>query len=225
MPQQSEAEGGHSRCIRLQRPRRQGRDLPAGRGRARLRCHGGAQQKRRRARAFRRKGQAPARGQVEAARLAPGLDQHRPQRRAAGRLRPGPQHALGIARPHQQDAGGIEPEFGQPRRVQPAGLGIDDILPHPEDRALLRGPDGEADGKSRRRREIGRGGRIDLMQGSPGDAAAQRRIEGVRAETHLPHCRRRAAQRHLGEMAAQIDQGSGVRAGLHEGSCSIFVLL
>lgn len=225
MPQQSEAEGWRSRCIRLQRPRRQGRDLPAGRGRARLRRHGGAQQKRGRARAFRRQGQAPARGQIEAARRAPGLDQHRPQRRAAGGLGAGAQHALGIARPHQQDAGGIEPEFGQPRRMQPAGLGIDDILPHPEDRALLRGPDGEADGEARRRREIGRGGRIDLVQGPTGDAAAQRRIEGGRAETHLPHRRRRAAQRHLGEMAAQIGQGSGVRAGLHAGSCSVFVLL
>ncbi|MET3892362.1 hypothetical protein ABIE41_003438 [Bosea sp. OAE506] len=225
MPQQSEAEGGGSRRIRLQRPRRQGRDLPAGRSRARLRRHGGAQQKCRRARAFRRQGQAPARGQVEAPRLAPGFDQHRPQRRAAGGLGAGAQHALGIARPHQQDAGRIEPEFGQPRRVQPAGLGIDDILPHPEDRAPGGGPDGEADGESSRRREIGRGGRIDLVQGRPGDAATQRRIKGGRAETHLPHRRRRAAQRHLGEMAAQIGQGSGVRAGLHEGSCSIFVLL
>lgn len=225
MSQQSQAEGGGSRRIRLQRPRRQGRDLPAGRGRARLRHYRGAQHERGRARAFRRQGQAPARGQIEAPRRAPGLDQHRPQRRAASGLRPGPQHALGITRPHQQDSGGIEPEFGQPRRVQPAGLGIDDILPHPKDRALLRGPDGEADGESRRRREIGRGGRIDLMQGGPGDAAAQRLIEGGRAETHLPHRRRRATQRHLGEMAAQFGQRSGVRAGLHAGSCSVFVLL
>lgn len=90
--------------------------------------------------------------------------------------------------------------------MQPAGLGIDDILPHPEDRAPGGGPDGEADGKSRCRREIGRGGRIDLVQGRTGDAATQRRIKGGRAETHLPHRRRRATQRHLGEMAAQIGQ-------------------
>ena len=42
-----------------------------------------------------------------------------------------------------------------------------------------------------------------------------RRIEGGRAETHLPHRGRGAAQRHLGEMAAQISQRSGIRAGLH----------
>lgn len=225
MAQQLHSESRVARRIRLLRPRRQRRDLPAGGGRAGLRRHGGAQQKRRRARAFRRQRQAPAGGQIEAARHAPGLDQDRPERRATGGLGACAQHALGIARPHQQDTAGIEPEFGQARGMQPAGLGIDDILPDPENRPLACRPDRQPHGESRRRREIGRGGRIDLVQGRAGDAATQHVVEPRRAEAHLPHRRRGAAQRGLRQMAAQIDQGSRIGSGSHEGSRSVFVLL
>ena len=159
------------------------------------------------------------------ARHAPGLDQHRPQCRAAGGLGAGAQHALGIAGPHQQDAGGIEPEFGQPRRMQPAGLGIDDILPDPENRAKACGPDRQPHGKSRCSRKIGRGGRVDLMQRRARDAAAQHVVEPGCTEAHLPQRDGCRAQRGLREVAAQIGKGQRVRSGAHEGSCSIFVLL
>lgn len=56
--------------------------------------------------------------------------------------------------------------------MQTAGLGIDDILPNPEDRTRARRPDGQPDRESRRRDEIGRTGRIDLVQRRPRDAAA-----------------------------------------------------
>jgi hypothetical protein len=156
---------------------------------------------------------------------APGLDQHRPQRRAAGGLGPRPQHALGITRPHQQDTGGVEPEFGQPRRMQPAGLRIDDILPDPENRACPGRPDRQTDGKPRRRRKIGRGGGIDLVQRGAGDAATQHIVEPGCAEAHLPHRDGRTAQRGLREVTAQIGKGQRVGSGAHKSSCSLFVLL
>lgn len=225
MTQQPDAESRVARRIRLQRPRRQGRDLPSGRSRARLRRHGGAQQKRGRARTFSRQRKTPARGQIEAPRRAPGLDQHSPQRRAAGRLATCPQHPLRIARPHQQDASRIKPEFDQAGRVQTAGLGIDDILPDPKDRTQPGRPDGQPDREPRRRREIGRGGRIDLVQRRPRDAATQRPVEIGHAEADLPDRRRHGAQGHLRQMAAQIGKDERVRLGPHGGSRSVFVLL
>ena len=230
MTQQPDPESRIARRIRLQSPRRQCRDLPAGPRRAGLRRYGCPQQQGRGPRALRRQRKPPARGQVEAARLAPGFDQHSPERRTAGRLATRAQHALGITRPHQQDAPRIEPEFGQARRMQTAGLGIDDILPHPENRACARRPDRQPDGEARRRHEVGRTGRIDLVQRRPRDAAAQNPVESGRAEAHLPAlggiaARRHGAQRRLREMAAQIGQGIRVRSCPHEGSCSLFVLL
>jgi len=159
------------------------------------------------------------------ARRAPGLDQHRPQCRAAGSLGPGPQHALGIAGPHQQDAGGVEPEFGQTRRMQPARLGIDDILPDPENRALARRPDRQTDREPRRRRKIGGRRRIDLVQRRARDAAAQNPVEIGHAEADLPDRRRHGAQSRLRQMAAQIGKDERVRLGPHGGSRSVFVLL
>ncbi len=225
MTQQLDTESRVARRIRFQSPRRQRRDLPAGRCRAGLGRHGGAQQQGRRSRTLSRQRQPPARGQVEPARLPPGLDQHRSQRRTAGRLATCPQHPLRIARPHQQDASRIKPEFGQAGRVQTAGLDIDDILPDPKDRTQPGRPDGQPDREPRRRREIGRGRRIDLVQRRPSDAATQRPVEAGCAEADLPDGSRHATQRHLREVAAQIGQGERVRLGSHEGSCSIFVLL
>lgn len=225
MAQQRDPESRVARRIRLLCPRRQGRDLPAGRSGAGLRGHGGPKQQRRRARALGCQRQATARGQIKPTRLPPGLDQHRPQRRTTRGFRTGSKHPFGIARPHEQDASGIEPEFGQTRRIQTAGLGIDDILPHPENRTQAGRPDSQPHGKARRRSEVGGRGRIDLMQRRPRDAAAQRPVETGRAEADLPDRRRRGAQGRLRQMAAQIGQGERVRLGLHGSSCSVFVLL
>ena len=94
--------------------------------------------------------------------------------------------------------------------MQPASLGIDDILPSPENRPHPGRPDGEPDRETRRRREIGGPRRIDLVQGRPHDTAAQRRIETGSAEAHLPDSGRHGAQRRFREPAAQIIQGERV---------------
>jgi hypothetical protein len=91
MAQQRHIESGIARRIGFQRARRQRRDLPAGAGGARGRARHRAQQHDRDARAFGRERKAPARGQIEQTRLAPGFDQHGAQRRAA--CRPGGVHA------------------------------------------------------------------------------------------------------------------------------------
>jgi hypothetical protein len=165
------------------------------------------QQHRRDAGRLRRQRQSPARCQIEQARLAPGLDQHRPQRRTARGLRAGPQHVLRIARPHQKDARRVETELGQPRRVQTPGLGIENILPDPEDLAHLRRPDRQPHGKTRRRSEVRRSRRVNLMQRRTRDASAQRLIKRRRAEAHTPDRGRRGAQRRFGKAAPQIGQG------------------
>jgi hypothetical protein len=214
MAQQRHIESGIARRIGFQRARRQRRDLPAGAGGARGRARHRAQQHDRDARAFGRERKAPARGQIEQTRLAPGFDQHGAQRRAACRLGPGPQHALRIPHPHQQDARGIEAELRQARRVQAASLGIEDILPDPEDRALLRRPDRDADGKASRCREVRGSRRVDLMQSRARDATAQRFVESGCAKGHLPHDGRRRQPRGLREVAAEFgqDRAGGVHA-------------
>lgn len=204
MAQQPDAEGRAARRIRLQRPRRHRRDLPAGPGGARGRRGDGAQQQRRDSRGFGRQRQAPARRQVEQARLAPGLDQHCAQRGAARGFRARPQHAAGVARPHQQEAIRVEAELGQPRRMRPPGLGLDDVLPDPEDRALVGRPQRQPQGKTRRRREIRHARRMDLVQRRPCEPAAERLVESRQAEADVPCRSRSGPQGRISEMAAQL---------------------
>ena len=132
MAQQPQSEGGVARRLRLPRPRRQGAHLPARAGGAGLRLRRHPQQQGQDAGGLRRQRQAAAGGQVELARRAPGLDQGRSERGATRRFRACPQRPLAVPDPDQQDLRGIEPEFGQARRVQPPGLGIEEILPDPE---------------------------------------------------------------------------------------------
>ena len=179
--QQSEAESRIARRIGLQGSRRQSAHQPTGPGGAGILPGARTQQHRRDAGRLRRQRQSPARCQIEQARLAPGLDQHRPQRRTARGLRAGPQHVLRIARPHQKDARRVETELGQPRRVQTPGLGIENILPDPEDRPHLRRPDRQPHGETRRRSEVRRSRRVNLMQRRARDASAQRLIKSRRA--------------------------------------------
>lgn len=164
---------------------------------------------------------APAGGQVELARLAPGLDQRRAESRTAGRLGPSTQHALGIAGPHQQNLRGVEAELGEAGRVQPAGFGRQKILPNPEQRPRPRGPQGQRRGEAGRGGQIGPAGRIDLVQGGAGDAAAQRLIEPRHAETDPLHRREFACQPRQSEALPETGQRGGRDVG-HE-KCSLFV--
>ena len=132
MAQQPQSEGGIARRLRLPRSRRQGAHQPARTGGAGLRLRRYPQQQGQDARGLRRQSEAPAGGQVKLARRAPGLDQGRSECSAARRLCACPQRPLAVPDPDQEDLRGIEPELGQARRVQPPGLGVEEILPDPE---------------------------------------------------------------------------------------------
>ncbi|SEG78062.1 hypothetical protein SAMN04488115_11391 [Bosea lathyri] len=225
MAQQPEVESRIARRVGLQPPRKQGAHQPAGPGGARRLGGRHPQQQRGDAGRLRRQRQPPARGQIEQARLAPWLDQNGSQSRATRSLGSGPQHSFRIARAHQQNARRVEAEFGQARCMQSPGLGIDEILPDPEDRALPRRPDGQPDGKPRRRGKIGCCGRIDLMQRRPREAATQGLVQRRRAEGHAPDRGRRGTQRRLGKAAPQVRQGERGRFLAHDSNCSLFVPL
>jgi len=198
LAQQSESEGRRPRRIRLQRPRGERLHLPARPRRARRLGGRDTQQQYRHARSFRRQGETAARRQVERARLAPGFDQHGAKRGAASRLGPGPQHTLAIARPHQQQARWIEAELVQPRRMEPPGFGIDEILPRPEDGAFggfllrLSRPQCEADCETGRSGEIGDLGGVDFMQCRPREPTVQDLVQRGDAQAD-PAGRSRAA--------------------------------
>lgn len=208
MAQQPQSEGRIPRRLRLARPRRQGAHLPARAGGAGLRLSRYPQQQGQDAGGLRRQGEAPAGGQVELARLAPGFDQCGPQRGAARRFRAGPQRPLAVPDPDQQDLRRIEPELGQARRVQAAGLGIEDILPDPEHRPRPGGAQGQGRGEARRSGTIGPGGRIDLMQGGAGDAAPQRLVQRRRPEADALHRCELARQPRQSEALPQGCQGA-----------------
>lgn len=176
MAQQPQTESRIPRRIGLARPGRQGPHQPARRRRAGRRLRRNPQQQSHDAGGLGRQDEAPAGGEIELARLAPGLDQRRAEGRAAGRFGAGAQDTLGIAGPDQQNLRGIEAELGEAGRVQPAGLGRQEILPDPEQRPYPRGPQGQGRSKAGRSGQVGTAGRIDLVQGGAGDAAAQRLI-------------------------------------------------
>lgn len=109
--------------------------------------------------------------------------------------------------------------------MQAAGLGVEIVLPDPEDRALPGCPQRHPHRKAGRGSEIGSAGRIDFVKRRTRDAAAERLIDTARAERDLPDLRRHATQRRVGKMAAQIGQDERVWLGPHGNSCSLFVLL
>jgi hypothetical protein len=222
MAQQPQAESRIARRPRLPRPRRQRAHLPARRGGAGRRLGRHAQQQRGDARRLGRQSQATAGGQVELAQLAPGLDQRRPERAAARGLGPRLERAVAIAHPHQQDPRGIEPELGQTRRMQAAALGIEEILPDPEQWL------GAGRTQRQRRGEAGGGGMvgpgpgIDLVQSGPGDAAAERFVQRGRAEGDALRRGGGARQPRQSEALPQGSQGTGGAIG-HRCICSLFV--
>lgn len=213
MAQQPQTEGRITRRIGLARPRWQGPHQPAGRRRTRRRLGSDPQQQRHDAGRLGRQNEAPAGGQIELARLAPRLDQRRAESRTAGRLGPGAQDAFGIAGPHQQHLRGVEAELGETGRVQPAGLGHQEILPDPEQRPRPRSPQGQGRGEAGRGGQIGPSRGIDLMQGGASDAAAQRLIELRHAETDALHRRELARQPRQSEALPETGQGRGRDVG------------
>lgn len=176
MAQQPHTESRIPRRLRFARLRGQSAHQPARHRRAGGRLGRDPQQQGHDARSFRRQSEPAARGEIELMRLAPGLDQRRAQSRTARGLCSGPEHALAVAGPHQQHLRRIEAEPGQTRRVQAAGLGIEKILPGPEQRALARRPQRQRRGKARGGGEIGRRRGVDLMQSGASNAAAERLV-------------------------------------------------
>lgn len=223
MAQQPHTESRIARRLRLPRPRRQSAHQPARRSGAGSRLGRDPQQQGHDPGGFRRQSEPAAGGQVELARLAPGLDQRRAQGRTARRFRPSPEHALAIARPYQQQLRRIEAELGQARRMQAAGLGIEEVLTGPEQRAPARRPQRQRRGKARGGGKIGRRRGIDLMQSGAGDAAAECLVEARRAEADELRRRKRARQPRQSEALPQGSQGTGGAIG-HSVNCSLFVL-
>lgn len=215
MAQQPQTEGRITRRIGLARPRRQGPHQPARRRRARRRVRRNPQQQSHDAGGLGRQDEAPAGGQIELARLAPGLDQRRAEGRTAGRLCPGAQHALGIAGSHQQHLRRVEAELGEAGRVQPTGLSRQEILPDPEQRPRPRGPQGQSRGEAGRGGQVGPSRGIDLVQGGLGDAAAQRLIELRHAETDALDGRKFTREPRQSEALPETGQSRGRGIG-HE---------
>lgn len=225
MAQQLHPESRIARRPRLPRPRRQSADLPARAGGARLGRGRHPQQQGHDAGGLGRQGEAAAGGQVELARRAPGLDHDGPERRAARRLRPRSEHAFAITRPHQQHLRRIEPELGEARRMQGAGLGIEEILPCPEQRAPAGGFQRQGGSEAGGGGKIGRGGRIDLVQGGAGEAATEWLVKRGRSEGDACHRRKLARQPRQSEALPQGSQGTGGGIGHDRSICSLFVPL
>lgn len=99
--------------------------------------------------------------------------------------------------------------------MQAAGLGIEHILPNPEDGAQLRRPNRQTHTESSRCGEIGGSGRIDFMQGRPRDPPAKRSVQSGHPKTHPAGLGWRNMERRLREVAAQIGQG-GIGRWAHE---------
>ncbi len=123
-----------------------------------------------------RDGQAAARGQIEGARLLPGLDQHRRELLAAHRIARGAQQRNLIGGLHFDDAGGIEAKVDQSRPVKLTKAARRIALPQPQQRPA-------AQPHCQHQRKAGHAGLVDgigskeLMQSSARKAAAQPRIE------------------------------------------------
>lgn len=217
--QQPQAESRIARRIGLPRLRRTGLDQPAAARGAGLRPRN-PQQQRHDPGLFRHEREPPAGREVEQARLAPGFDQHRPERRAARRLRSRAQNRGRIAGPHEQHTVRVEAELGQTGRMGPARFGVERILPDPEDRPLPRRPPGQPERDDRGGREARHALRVKLMQGSTDETAVQDSVELGQPEAD-PACHGGTAEgRGFFKMAAQGSQNGTVGHGLADGSCS-----
>ncbi len=114
--------------------------------------------------------------------IAPEFEQYRPESRTTRGFHAGLQQAGHIARPHEDEAGRIKPEFRQARRMQRAGLPIEKILPHQHDRPRICRPTGKGEHQAARCRGIRAFDRMEFMQGPAGEATLQRFIQRWQAE-------------------------------------------
>lgn len=182
MTQQLDIEGRRTGSTRLERGRGRRLDAPAARGRARLGGGAPADEDERHPGPRRRETEPPARPEIGDLRLAPDLGEDSPDRGAADGLVGGPQDAGRVPGPDDDDPVGIAAEFRDALPVEGTGLDIDEILPGPDERPPLPGPEREAEPETRRRRADRDAAGIDLMQRAPREPAAQRAVDPRLAE-------------------------------------------
>lgn len=165
--QQGRGKGGKPRRIRLERCRRAGLDGPSGRGGTGHRAGGDADHEQGHARSAGGQRQPARRGEIGSLGLPPRLHQHRAECRAAGRLGTGAQHARLISRPNEDQTIRIETELHEPWDIELPRLDLEDVLPCPQDRAIARGPERQAQREAGRGGHVGHGQSVDLVQGPP----------------------------------------------------------
>ncbi len=177
MAQQACLEDGETGSVRLEGEGGAGLNGPARRGGARPRPGRDADEKRRHAGLACGERQAAGGGEIEQAGLAPGLQEHGAERSAAQGLGARAQDARGVRNLDQDQAVGMEPEFHEAGRMKQSRLAIDRILPHPGQRCVMGGPQGQGRRKTGSRRRIGRRLRMDLVQRPPREAAPESLVE------------------------------------------------
>ena len=94
--------------------------------------------------------------------------------------------------------------------MQPSGLGIEEILPDPENGPRAGGTQGQGRGEAGRGRQIGSCRGIDLMQSGARDPASQRLVQRGHPERDPLHRRELARQPRQSEALPQGSQ-SGMR--------------
>jgi hypothetical protein len=159
-----------------------------------------AQHQQRRAALAGHQREAAAGGEVELSGLAPDLQHDRAEAGAARGAFGRAQGARRVLGPHQHGAVRRETEIGEAGRMKAAGFDIDKLLPRPDDRSRAGYAQGDAQGEGERRRSVGHGGGIDLVQGRAFDPAAQSRVE------------RRQAQRDARRLCARARIGADLLA-------------
>ncbi len=178
MAQKPDIKNRVARRVGGQSPRERRLDPPTRRGRAGLGRSGGAGQKHCDAGGFGGQGKAAARRQVERPNLPPQFDDGHIGCSAAGRLQAGLQGVRRIPRPHPDHPSGIEPKFGQSRRVDKTSFDIEKILPHPDQQAPPHDLAGQSQRKSGCRRGIRFRAGVDLMQDRPPESRKGSLLEG-----------------------------------------------
>lgn len=126
MPQQPEVETGEVRCGPCRA------DPPS---RFDAACHGcarGSQQKHRHAELFCRELQPSCRGEIDLGSAVHGLEDHRGDGLAPGRLQARAQHVDGRAQMRQQQPRRIEPEGGKAWSIEVTRLDHGRLLPDPD---------------------------------------------------------------------------------------------
>lgn len=90
-----------------------------------------AQQENRHAGGFCGQCKTTARGEIIGARLTPEFEDHRTKSRTSRALKPGLESGRHIARPDEQEARRVKPQFRPSRRVRRARLARERFMPNP----------------------------------------------------------------------------------------------